>query len=647
VYYYTVIIIIIMDLLETVASRYRDEGLLQRLLWIAAAAAAAAGSGSSCNSGGGGRGGADDDASTDAAAASAASSSLSDEAYRMAERSMKSSGNVRRYREVFRNGGGGGGGGGVKKNSGGGTAAASSSSSSSSSRGGIRYDAVWADRQEAENRRAHGVLESRLRAANSNLNKDSIRTALLALSEHDARVGDLAKAFHGAVRAKDNCTSRQQAAAVSIRVLELALYTHNYASVRDYSTKIGYTIRQQQQQSSSSPAATTSSGGSDAAAASAVVVEYKVAIAAGLEALFRRDYDRAAAQFVSAATRQQQSSSSSSSHQQQQGGNSNNPSGVGGGGASSSPPPSSMEWPAVLCPEDVATYAGFLALAQRPRRDVSSLAEHPEALELAPAVREALSLFALSKYRECWKALETSVLPALRYDLFLSPHLEKLKNVIRQKILLHYWMAYRKVGWDGLQEELGRGVVPSEEFFVRQWAYLIGSGAAPPGTRLDLPARMLVRDGGDGDEDSRDRLRLDRTKAKLRQTTTQVMDDVYSMVVRVACVENDLVVGGGDASSSSSSSRRVGGAKRRGRPPAFRGTSSRGGGAAMAEHGGGIIGGIDILDVGDGESDAAAEGMVDDDDDDDDDDIVDEPMMDIGHGDDSMMVDEPNPEDLY
>jgi hypothetical protein len=43
-----------------------------------------------------------------------------------------------------------------------------------------------------------------------------------------------------------------------------------------------------------------------------------------------------------------------------------------------------------------------------------ALAEHPEALELMPAVRECLTQFGLRRYQTCWALLEEHVFDAMK-----------------------------------------------------------------------------------------------------------------------------------------------------------------------------------------------------------------------------------------
>jgi len=459
-----------MDLLYAISGRYAGEARLQRLLFLASHT---------------------EDAS------------LQSQALQMANERIQMDGNTHRYKELYAN------------------------------RPHGHNESAWLQEQESKNRQARDVLVGRLSAAQSHLNKEAIRTAYLALAEHDQKTGELTEAFHHVIRAKDYCTNRQQTTQVSLKILELSLHLKNYASVRDYVNKVEHTIGSESTQE----------------------IKNKVLVASALERLAAGDFEKAAQKFALVAKH------------------------------------GMVEWPTVLAPEEVAMYAAFLALAVSSRDEMVALAEHPEALELVPSIREALLLFgSRAAYQPCWKILENHVFGMLELDLYMSQHLSNLQQRIREKTILTYWKAFSRVELQVMAHELGPGLVPHLDHLWHQLVDLIGRGLIQD-TRIDMQTKTLVREA-EGLEEAC----LHQTQDKLNSLTQRVLDDTYSMMIRLACVEYDLTV------SDPSSRPRRGAAQR------------------------------NILDYSGFGGDAAALG-------DSSDEEVDTPMVDAGNG--------MNPEDLY
>lgn len=342
-------------------------------------------------------------------------------------------------------------------------------------------DPTWMAGAQAKNRQARDVLMARLSSAQANLQKDSIRAAYLALAEHDQTTGDLHEALHARLRAKDYCTTRSHTMQVSLDIIESAMDCHNYASVKEYTMKLEHTLSATAASESAVPAITG-----------------KLAMAMGLEALAAKDYNRAARQFAAAARAE-------------------------------------GHWPTVLAAEETAMYAGVLALAETEREDMVALAEHPEALERTPVIREALLLFGRrAQYRQCWTLLEANVFSQLELDPIFAGHLNDVKTRIRQKSLEYYWLPYRRVEFSIMAKELGSGLVPDEAFLLE---HMVGVSEAQADTRIDWRTKSLVRETLD-----KETARLQATQDKVRELTTTVLDDTYAMIVRLACQENDLIV---------------------------------------------------------------------------------------------------------
>lgn len=485
-----------LDLETTIVSRYSGEALVQRLLWV-----------------------------------TKLSPPQASQAYQLLETHMKQTNNVHRYKEVF---------------------GSSVNTNTNNTSQVVVYDPQWVHGTELTNRTARDVLTSRLQAAQSHLNKEAIRAAYLAISEHHALTGNLTDAFHASHRAKDYCTSHQQTAAVSMQIIELSLHLKNYAQVKEYVTKVEHTLSNE---------------------AVAAAIQHKVWTAAGLERLAAGDFVTAALKFGQAAKHTSTATAA---------------------------------WNTVLAPEEVSLYAAFLSLAVQQRDQMVALAEHPDALELVPAARDCLLQFGRrAAYQTCWKILqdEPSLFAALQQDMYMAPHLQQLQQMIRERCVLQYWNAFQRVELSVMASDL-MGIVENDETLLTLLVDLIRRGKILPDTRIDLRTRTVVRDNVHATGDA---LRLQQTESKLRQVTRKVLDDTYSSLVRLACLEHDLTVV--DASQ--------GGGKRR---------AMRGGGTESPY--------MDVRSFEGGEP-AGALLMGDSSDDDDDD----EAMVDV---DEAM-----NPEDLY
>lgn len=352
--------------------------------------------------------------------------------------------------------------------------------------GNVVFDQEFITLTEVRNRQTRDALTGRLTTAQAHLNKEAIRTAYLALAEADVLRGDLTEAYHAALRAKDYCTNRAQTSQVSFLVLELAICLQNYAQARDFTFKVQHTLL---------PGGQASTGSSD--------VADKLLVASALERLAHGDYDEAASKFRQVCHHLSTAS---------------------------------WQWDTLIATEDIATYAAITSMATASRKELMQWLDHPEALEfLSPPLVDAMfQLAARANYAGAWKLLQQSQ-PVLELDLFLQPHLQPLLQKIRQTCILEYWIPYQRVHLQKMASDLNFSTVPQLQKLIEE---LLLSGALKD-CRMDCRTLTLIRDSNNNRSKSSSAADTQRQLHKLGQ---QVLDDTFAMVVRLACIENDLLV---------------------------------------------------------------------------------------------------------
>lgn len=454
-----------MDL-ESYSARYSGETRLQRLLLIA-------------------------QETTDEAVAA--------EAFALAEAQMKQDGNIRRYKEVF----------GYSSSTGASPMEQNDSSSERRRRrlppSSIVMDEAWIQATEQSNREARHVLQGRLSTSQSHLHKEAIRTAYVALAQHDAKRGELRDASSSLFRAMDYCTSRSQTAQISLLILELAFATQSYPQAREHVTKMEHTMSNTSVMSSQSTAATSASSPTANAVNQLQDISIKLKIASGLQRMAQEEYEEAAKTFTNLLM-------TTSAEK--------------------------IEWPGVTCAEDVALYASLLSLATQSRDQILELAEHPEALELVPVMKDLLSQWSRANYVKCMEVFSRDTSASnptiLSFpDLYLSvgDRWEKLCQKIREKCLLEYLRPYQRVQISTMEQ-------------------LFPSISNLQDTLVDLMRRGLLKDAKiDARANVLYKTPNTKPSVNLLSMERRVLDDTHAMLIRLACLEYDLCVQDGAGGS--------------------------------------------------------------------------------------------------
>ena len=404
----------------------------------------------------------------------------------------------------------------------------------------LPFDGEWAieiDNTNNENRR---ILEGRLSTAQSRLHKDAIRTAYLAIAEHDVRTGrdnhkSLAETMvntntgtpskHANVnaalyRAMDFCSTRIQTAQIGLHIIENAINVGDYGTVGDYVERLGITIN-------SLHSKNTTNNLDPYQESLLADIEIKVQIAKGIERMVAGEYSEAGNVLIPLVLR-----------------------GSGGGDSeqqtSESKDRHPLHWPGVTSPEDVALYAGLMCLLTRDRTMMIALSGHPEALELVPSVKELLLFWSRANYAPCMRAFSESSAAATSatglsqpllplggaVDVYLTPlRWGKLVQTIRETCLVEYLRPYQRVKLESLKDLFFPNSGNSLDLVIDAIADMMDRNLLPPTTRLDCRENVLFLTEAPCDP-----------APKIRAMEERILDDSHAMLVRLACLEHDLAV---------------------------------------------------------------------------------------------------------
>jgi len=455
---------------------------------------------------------------------------------------------------------------------------------------GIRpYDADWANATEHSNRETRRVLEGRLSTAKSRLHKEAIRTAYLALAEHDVRTSrdnhkslanlvgtrtsiststsisqldtasdstahqynknaiNARKALYSAM---DYCTSRIQTAEIGLLIIESALNAGDYLVAKEYTERLESTLLRDNKDPNQDSVLSR--------------IGIKIQIARGIERMISGEYQKAANALFSVVMMGSGEGGSSN-------GNSGSCSNETNSHSQGSNEYHKLHWPGVTAPEDVALYAGLMCLVTRDRSKMMTLADHPDALELVPSVKELLVHWCRANYAPCMRALSMDadtdrseslsltlslsqpLLPMGRpVDAYLTPgRWNSLVQTLRETCLIEYLRPYERVKLDGLRDLLfpsplggggggdgDGGVETAMDALVDFLADLMDRELLPSTTRLDCREWVLFQTKNNTDP-----------TPNLQAMEEKILDDTHAMLVRLACLEHDLGSNSADGTS--------------------------------------------------------------------------------------------------
>lgn len=197
------------------------------------------------------------------------------------------------------------------------------------------------------------------------------------------------------------------------------------------------------------------------------------------------------------------------------------------------------QFPAVMSAEDVALYGGLLGMAALDRSELQDLildsATFKGRMELVPTLREALRHYVLAEYGPAL-ALLAALRPQLDLDLHLRPHAETLLAMVRDRCVVQYFAPYSKVSLVTMSDCFA--VTPEKmEAIV---AKLIRTGKIR-GARINSLEKTLVAET----PGQYRRRRKVETRKKIAKLGNTFVGETEGMILRLSCMENDLVVSKG------------------------------------------------------------------------------------------------------
>ncbi|KAI8512254.1 PREDICTED: COP9 signalosome complex subunit 1-like [Branchiostoma belcheri] len=255
------------------------------------------------------------------------------------------------------------------------------------------YDTDWVETTAKKAALKLEKLDTDLKNYKGNSIKESIRRGHDDLGDHYLDCGDLSNALKCYSRARDYCTSAKHVVNMCLNVIKVSILLQNWPHVLSYVNKAEATpeIAEKGERDSQSQSVVT-----------------KLKCAAGLAELATKKYKASAKYFLQA----------SFDH---------------------------CDFPDMLSPSNVAIYGGLCALAtfdrQELQKNVISSSSFKQFLELEPQLRDIILKFSESKYASCLKQLE-EIKDHLLLDMYLSPHINSLYTMIRNRALTQYFSPY-------------------------------------------------------------------------------------------------------------------------------------------------------------------------------------------------------------
>jgi len=259
-------------------------------------------------------------------------------------------------------------------------------------------DLHWVETTDKKASMRFDRLDLDLKTYRNNSIKESIRRGHDDLGDHFLDCGHFSDALKCYSRARDYCICAAHIVNMCINVINVSIFSRNWIHVQTYINKV-----------ESVPDFFEISSLNDKHKQYNAGILAKLKCANGLAELSQKSYIKAARHFLEVSF-------------------------------------DNLDYGQVLSPSDVAIYGGICALATFDRQElhkkVLSSSSFKQFLELQPQLRDILYKFYASQYATCLDLLN-KMKDNLLLDMFLSPHVNKLYSLIRNRALIQYFSPYK------------------------------------------------------------------------------------------------------------------------------------------------------------------------------------------------------------
>ena len=374
------------------------------------------------------------------------------------------------------------------------------------------YHAEWVNTTESKLSLQLETLKARLSSSQSHLSKESIRQSYLALSSFHKKQGDYQNSVRCLLSSRDYCTTNMQIASVCIDIMEVGILWRNYVYVHTYYTKAKHTND------------LFASGGNNE-------LLYKLEAAEGLALMCEGNYNDACHKFLQIS--------------------------------------SDATFPTLLSQEDVVLYIALLALATMSRKDLQvhlldNNSFQQRCREFTPLhIQDALKYYSRADYGSCLNALQ-SYKPLLLLDVYLREHMETLYQRIVQRSVVTYFQPYSCVSIPKMANTFQMNVDQMEDLVESLFLSNLGDQSG----KNTQKQKKGTASSTSTNNNPHEQLRIHSRDAMIRQsnTTNQIqrkqlqrnVTDMLcnfqqmttSMMLRLSCLENDLIVIANDFSDN-------------------------------------------------------------------------------------------------
>ncbi|EJD51884.1 PCI-domain-containing protein [Auricularia subglabra TFB-10046 SS5] len=373
----------------------------------------------------------------------------------------------------------------------------------------IEPDKKWVDEIQTRNASDKNKLEVELKAYSSNMIKESIRMAHRDLGDYYRLTADNANALKHYTKSREFCTTSQHVLDMCLSVLELLVEQQNYSHISTYIFKAEAALEAIPAQQPAQPGAPAGAASSTKKSAEREKVQTKLDFCGALAALGVSNYEKAATSFLR----------------------------IGYKGLD--------DWfGKLVSPSDIAIYGVLCALATLPRsalvarlglsqpgssKGASTTSEPPPFayyLEQEQYVRELVDAYVNSKFKTVLDILERFSSRHI-LDINLSPHVQELTTLIRNRALVLYFQPFASIRLDRMAMAFG---IPADDL-EKQVVALIQGGQIKG--RVDSQNKILRAK----DQDQRVTMfaRAEKVGKSIHSTNRKLL-------LRIRLMQNDLQI---------------------------------------------------------------------------------------------------------